>query len=362
MSENPPTRRAKRLMATGLTLGGGMALGILASFGGCKRFRSVELPWVKPVMPGSAFRLSLFPDNERVVFDLGEWGRGIHTINLKTGERSVITKSGKSQLGYTPKGATVSPSGDTVTYEVYPWTDAEVPRPKERSQIITLNLATNERHPLSIAGPMAVGPSYSHDGSRIAFFRASQEPFHYLLPDGWVWELFTVHPGGAGEARVSGQKYRLELIYPPSFSPDDRELVFSGCSTPPSPSKDRDCQIYLVAERKTERITDGDPKKMWATFAPDGKQAYFVGESFRPGEGFGFEYDIWAIDLASRALRRITNDHSWKTSPIPTADGKRILFMVTPPGANEELWSVSIDGSDLKRIAPLSGESETVSP
>lgn len=321
---------------------------------GCRDIRNtyMALQWIRPVIPGSSNRLALGQEGETAIYDTGVWGGALFTIDLRSGEWREMVSSGGDQLGYLPMGATVAPAGDAIAYEEYRLPIAK--KGRDRSKIMVSDRNGNLPRWLTDSQSMEVGPSYSHDGTKIAFFRASSAPLHYLLPDGWTWDLFMVAPKGGAEQRITDEKMRFKLIYPSSFSPDNKELVFSGCTTVSSTPEDRDCQIYLIGTtegHRTEQLTRGEPQKIWATFSNDGGEVIFVGIS--TAAAGGSEYDIWSLSVKNRTLRRITSDGHWKSSPIPTPDGLNVLFMSEPGGATKELWSVSTDGHDLKRVAAL---------
>jgi serine/threonine-protein kinase len=73
--------------------------------------------------------------------------------------------------------------------------------------------------------------------------------------------------------------------------------------------------------------------------SPDGNRV-----AIAAGPGGGRGGDIWVLELASRALTKLTFDGK-SVAPIWSRDGKTVVYQVTLPGGEEELHQRLADGS-----------------
>ena len=87
-----------------------------------------------------------------------------------------------------------------------------------------------------------------------------------------------------------------------------------------------------------------------ATFAdePEGK---IVFSSYRTGNA-----EIWIMDADGSNQTRITDHAAFDGCPALSPDGSRIAFTSTRASANERLYVMDVDGSDVQEIAAVSGQ------
>lgn len=161
-----------------------------------------------------------------------------------------------------------------------------------------------------ISGPgYAAVPSWSPDGTRIAFIRAEADK-----PK--VWNLWVAAPDGSGLRRLTN--HRVGQAWGASWFPDGQRVAYSV--------ETRLVVLDLVTG-KTRTFASPEPGHLLRTPAvsPDGSRIVF--QVFHEG--------AWLLDLGSGRMRRVLADptaeeYTW------TPDGKRIAFHSRRSGE----WSV----------------------
>jgi TolB protein len=96
----------------------------------------------------------------------------------------------------------------------------------------------------------------------------------------------------------------------------------------------------LVLNLTRSRAYDAEP-----AWSPDGEWIAF--SSDRDGV-----LQVYVMDASGRNLRRLTNGGRAYGAPRWSADGERLLFLTH--GDAQELYTVNLDGSDLRQIATSS--------
>ena len=91
----------------------------------------------------------------------------------------------------------------------------------------------------------------------------------------------------------------------------------------------------------------GMTMSMAPRFSPDGSKVAFAAE--KDGNS-----DIYVMDLASHATRRLTTDLAIDTSPSFSPDGDQIVFN-SDRGGSPQLYVMNADGSGAHRISFGSG-------
>jgi len=123
----------------------------------------------------------------------------------------------------------------------------------------------------------------------------------------------------------------------PAFSPDGRRIVFSS-----DRSGSLDLWSLEVATGAVRRLTfdaadDWDPH-----WSPDGK--HLLWSSNRGGH-----FEVWIADVDGTGARQVTSDGVDAENPTMSADGAWIVYSSANP-AHSGIWKIRADGSDA---APL---------
>ena len=114
------------------------------------------------------------------------------------------------------------------------------------------------------------------------------------------------------------------------------------------------------------RITDGSSMDYNPEFSPDGKQIVFISkidnaEAKKKGEFWHktpFYLNLWLMDSDGKNRRQLTYGEVQDFAPRFTPDGKKVFFVSNRMNNKRDVWSIDIDGSNLKRIAEIEGDTE----
>jgi Tol biopolymer transport system component len=103
---------------------------------------------------------------------------------------------------------------------------------------------------------------------------------------------------------------------------------------------------------RAERITHQTGQVQTPCISPDNREIVYLSDS-------GGHGNLWIHNLESGETRQITYEQDPETSvgvPVWAPDGKNIAFVVRKPsGWTVDLWLVSPDGSNLRRVSTPGG-------
>jgi len=163
------------------------------------------------------------------------------------------------------------------------------------------------RHEVYVDG--AGGPTISRDGRTLVFHAV--QPWHtfYYYNDLYKYDRTT---------RTTTRLTEGLRAANPNFSPDGRRVVFEVAQ-----NMARGLALYDLDSGAVQTLIPPEQFEVIYTpvFSPDGKTIAF--SWWREG---GYR-DIWTMDLATRALTRITADRSIDMEPRYSPDGKYLYFI-----------------------------------
>jgi serine/threonine protein kinase len=106
----------------------------------------------------------------------------------------------------------------------------------------------------------------------------------------------------------------------------------------------REVELAAPGRNPVSRLlAEGSSIDRQPTYSPDGKQILF--SSSRGGN-----LDLWTIDLASGALRQVTDDAAQDWDPAYMPNGRQILWSSNRGGVPYEVWLANADGSDARQV------------
>jgi len=106
----------------------------------------------------------------------------------------------------------------------------------------------------------------------------------------------------------------------------------------------REVELAAPGRNPVSRLlAEGSSIDRQPTYSPDGKQILF--SSSRGGN-----LDLWTIDLATGALRQVTDDAAQDWDPAYMPDGRQILWSSNRGGASYEVWLANADGSGARQV------------
>lgn len=118
---------------------------------------------------------------------------------------------------------------------------------------------------------------------------------------------------------------------PPPYTadfPETSRIVFSS-------NMGGNDDLYLLSRNVLTRLTDDPATDQWPV--PDGKGKTVVFTSDRAGS-----FDIYALDLESRALRRLTSDPRDEVDPSWSADGAFVYYDLNFKGSSWKTMKMDV--------------------
>jgi hypothetical protein len=178
--------------------------------------------------------------------------------------------------------------------------------------------------------------SWSPDGRRLAFSGISTAG---------IGDLFIVNADGTGLARLTND--RFAAIHP-AWSPDGSQVAFATDQSPGAnldilaPGSMRIALLDVATSRVTLVPGFDNAKNINPQFSPDGRTLYFISDV----GGFS---DIFRLDIASGAMRRVTNVKTgisgitWLSPALSVAQstGRLVFSVFSSSGTN--IYSLESD-------------------
>ena len=268
----------------------------------------------------------------------------------------------------------ISPDGTRIAYTV-----AYHDRPGAAyARVWTADIATQRTEPLGNGGESSIGPRWSPDGSRLAYFGAAAEGTGLLVRDMKTGKVTYVAPVSGTNHPLPSAGERL------SWAPDGRAIAF--ISTTPGPeveangdpmvitrylykpgasegstrfNDNRRTHIFVadLTSGGTRQLTTGNYYEHSIDWSPDGAEIAFVSNRGPDPDRF-FNYDIFAVNVGTGAVRRVTDTRSAEYYPRWSPDGRAIAFAgTTRPLTSSEttmedthVWVTDRDGRERREI------------
>jgi hypothetical protein len=140
------------------------------------------------------------------------------------------------------------------------------------------------------------------------------------------------------------------------WSPDDTKILYgpSYYTTEPEPD------VWTMNPDGTDMTpiltlsSASIPGISGVRYSPDGKRLLFAGAAHDENQGQAYD-TLYLVDIdGGNPTKVIDNDMSWQPSWSP--DGKKIVFVkVAPSNDGTDIWTVNVDGTDLKQLTNLPG-------
>jgi dipeptidyl aminopeptidase/acylaminoacyl peptidase len=201
-----------------------------------------------------------------------------------------------------------------------------------------MRVAGGEAEPVKGAPKGASSVRWSPDGTRIAFLHENA--------------LWTMEMRSGKVARVC-DSYRSNGFLSKAgnmlaWSPDGRELAFSGTLEPPPPPQDpvvitrilykgrtaladnRRTHLYAVAASggQPHALTEGIYDEHSIDWGGDGQEVVFLSNHEREPDG-KLNYDIFAVNVRSGTVRQLTRTPGVEMEPRVSPDGRFVAYTAT---------------------------------
>lgn len=188
---------------------------------------------------------------------------------------------------------------------------------------------TDERGDLSTSAGVQfqTDPAWSPDGSRIAFASAREGSF----------DIYVMNADGTGTTRLTSTDANDQG---PTWSPDGSRIAFA---------RDSDVgHVYVMSADGTgaRRLTDELAAEGEPAWSPDGRWIAYVhralGSDFR---------EIWVARPDGTGRRGVTKLGGRSYAPAWAPDSQRLAFSLNRDGVRYEIYTIGVDGKDLRRAA-----------
>jgi hypothetical protein len=160
----------------------------------------------------------------------------------------------------------------------------------------------------------AFDPSLSWDRTKVIFSVSTGLKIVTVKTKSWVQ-----HSTGAGDSGAA-------------FSPDGKQIIFSGFRTRDNQGTDPEIRIDGVSSSvSSSTLTNNDVPDTQPVWSKDGKTIFFI-------EGDGTSAELMSLDIASKSATQITTDQFEDRDPAVSPDGKYIAFASTRAGKGFDLY------------------------
>jgi len=261
-------------------------------------------------------------------------------------------------------GARISPDAMRVAFTV---TETDMEQDAYVTQIWLADVATSESRQLTRGKKSSSGPAWSPDGRWLAFTSSRADDKS---------QLFVISPDGGEAVQLTKSETGVGGF---AWSPDGKTIAFTAADPVSKESKDRkdyygdyevirreyththlwtvDVAEALSAPRTGQRRTSGKAFTVGGfDWSPDGTKISFSA-ALNPDLINGGTSDIYVLDLAGEAVKKIVAQPGPDSSPLWSPDGRSILF--SSAGGKRDYFARNIGlalvPADGGPIRPLTG-------
>jgi TolB protein len=139
----------------------------------------------------------------------------------------------------------------------------------------------------------------------------------------------------------------------PSFSPDGRTIVYAGC--PHRICLPSDQEIYAIPSRGGDRVrlTDDGVRDHDPYFSPDGRTIAFLSQTASDDEGHpAGTWNIRVMGVDGQGVRMLTDDEHINSKPAWSPDGREIYFhrLVYGRGDGFQVWAIDVATGAMREL------------
>lgn len=277
----------------------------------------------------------------------------------------------------------LSPDGSRIAYTV---TKNDGPR-RPYSQLFVLTLAagpnpTNATVAFSTGLEPSSSPSWSPDGKQLAYRGKVGDRVGLVVAnaDGTGKRLLAPLDGTNAPLPSTGRDF--------DWSPDGKQIVYVDARPGPETQQvegdpivitrylykpddsegnsrlndNKRLHLFVVdlASGQTTQLTNGDFYEHSVDWSPKGDEILFASNREPDADQF-FNYDLFALRLSDRSLRRLTATENIEYRPTWSPDGKSIVYQGCKRGLTDlettmedtHLWMMQADGQQRREFVSL---------
>jgi Tol biopolymer transport system component len=185
-----------------------------------------------------------------------------------------------------------------------------------------------------------LGPAWSPDGRRIAFWRDTDGPDG--PDDGEIWVM---RADGSEQTQITNN---ADLDLEPAWSPSGRRLVFQRDPDGPGPD---DGEIWVMrADGSCEKqLTDNAVEDNEPAWSPDGRRIAFHRDTDPAPELEAVNFEVFDMRPDGSDVRQLTDAPGFDGGPNYSPDGRDIAFDSERDG-DADIWVMRRDGGDPTQL------------
>ena len=200
-------------------------------------------------------------------------------------------------------------------------------------------------------------PTFSPDGTKIAWLRTTlgstplEDGSDLVSPEETA--LWIMDADGSSPKRL-GASGGPDQVGPPAFSPDGKKIAYVVENTD-AKTLDRHLWVMNADGTGAKALTSGTDNSDWdPSFSPDERKIVFAG--IRRPEIL----EVYAMDADGADPVQLTTGGTYSEDPSYSPDGKQILFTSQRSGSRE-VWVMNADGTGQRPLTTYTPRSAEVS-
>jgi dipeptidyl aminopeptidase/acylaminoacyl peptidase len=245
-----------------------------------------------------------------------------------------------------PRELALSPDGSLLAYTHW-WCDLE--KKKYYTNIHVLDTKSGAGVPWTRGDQKDRSPTWSPDGSRLAFFRSEkgEDRIYLLSRGGGEAELLFKKRGSFGGMKWAEGGSSLVVKFRPADADADAEKALKEGREPEdkAPAIRKITRLFYrfdgdgflpvecnqlfkisLADKKFVQLTQGKSDVGGYDVSPDGSQVVYVQNVQRDPDRFPFHQDLFLLNLKTRGKKKFRLKYGEKFSPSFAPNGKQLIY------------------------------------
>ena len=274
---------------------------------------------------GAVITADYSPDGSSVVYAVGD---SLFIRDPDGNSRHVAVVTDATACDWSPNGALIAcGSGNALSLIV-----GDVFGNISPSRIVVVRPSGGRVISVSDSLTPNQAPIWSTDGEWLYYVSSRDGPR----------DIYAQRISGSGEPR--GDLLRLTTglgAHTISMSADGRKLAFASLST--------ESNIWSVSlagsatPETMERITSGTQNVENVNISRDGRWLFYDSD-------LSGNMDVYRLSLATGVSERLTSDPSDEFAPVPSPDGREVVFHGWRGGSSRDIYVLPLDGGPVQRV------------